>query len=102
MAADEGGVDVEEGFADILCEGEVGFPVAAVVVVIKDAAGAARFFAVGQVEIFVAPFFEFRIVARVVTVAGGFHGGVEVARVGVVVAALDVEDGGEVAAAAEP
>src|SRR5581483_2328617 len=46
VAADDCGIDAEEGLADVPGEGEVGAPVAAVEVVEENAAGAARFLAV--------------------------------------------------------
>src|SRR5690606_15873388 len=101
-AGDDVRVDLQEGLADGLGEGEVPLPVAAVVVVVEDAAGAARFIAVGQEEILVAPLLVFGVPGRVEGVAGALHGGVEVDGVGVVVAAVRIQHGRQVAAAAEP
>src|SRR6186713_226390 len=55
IAPDQFGIDLQEGAADVLREGEVGVPVAGIMPVIKDAADAARFLAMRQMEIFVAP-----------------------------------------------
>src|SRR5882757_10716437 len=55
VAPDDFGIDFQQGAADLLRKREVGVPVAAVVPVVEDAADAARFLAVRQVEIFVAP-----------------------------------------------
>ena len=63
-------IDIEEGAADILGEGEVRLPVAAVEVVVEDAADAAGFISVGEVEVAIAPRLEARIVGRIVTLAG--------------------------------
>uniref|UniRef100_A0A0N4Z401 LigA n=1 Tax=Parastrongyloides trichosuri TaxID=131310 RepID=A0A0N4Z401_PARTI len=101
-AGDDLRIDLEEGLADRLGEGEVLLPVAAVVVVVEDAAGAARLVAVGQEEILVAPVLVFGVPRRVEGVAGALHGGVEVDGVGVVVATVRVQHGRQVAAAAEP
>src|SRR5690606_17324385 len=46
VAADDGGVGVDKGGSDVAREGEVGVPVARVVVVVEDAADAARLVAV--------------------------------------------------------
>src|SRR4249920_2482331 len=62
VAADDLRIDVEEGAADALREGEIGIPVSAVEIVVEDAADAAHLLAVGQVEIFVAPGLEAPIV----------------------------------------
>ena len=48
-------VDGEEGLADVAGEGEVALEIAAVEIVIEDAADAARLAAMGQIEVFVAP-----------------------------------------------
>ena len=56
-------IDVEEGLADVAREGEVAREVAAVEIVVEDAADAARLAAVRQEEIVVAPFLEARVVA---------------------------------------
>src|SRR5258706_14072690 len=57
------GIDFQECAADVLSEGEVGVPVAAVVPVVKNAAYAARLLAMRKIEIFVAPFLEFLVVS---------------------------------------
>src|SRR5258708_1866472 len=54
-AADDGGLDVQKGFAHRLGEGEIPLPIAAVVMVEKDAACAARLAAIPQPEICVRP-----------------------------------------------
>ena len=102
MAADEHRIDIEKGTAHVLREGEVFFPVAGIQIVVENAAGATRFVAVGQEKIFVAPFFEARIVVRVMSIAGGLVGGVKFDRVGMIVAPLPIEHRRQVAAAAEP
>src|SRR5260370_16543433 len=61
IAPDKLGIDVQQGAADILREGEVGVPVAAIVPVEKNAADAASLLAVLHIAIFVAPFFVFFI-----------------------------------------
>src|SRR3546814_14977448 len=71
VAAHQRGIDRQEGAADVLGEGEVGLPVAALEVVVDDAADAARLAAVGAEEVFVAPLLEARQVVGVVAVAGG-------------------------------
>src|SRR5262245_39594308 len=60
------GIDLQKRLADIAGEGEVALEVSAVEIVEKNAAHAARLAAVRQVEILVAPFFEARIVGRIV------------------------------------
>src|SRR6187551_4039699 len=59
VAPDQFRIDPQEGAADVLREGEVGVPVAGIMPVVEDAADAARFLAMRQVEILVAPFFVF-------------------------------------------
>src|SRR5579863_7028328 len=54
-AADDSGLDVQEGFAHGFREGKVAFPVAAVVMVEKYAADPARLAAMRQPEIGVRP-----------------------------------------------
>ena len=97
MAAHQRRVDRDEGLADRAGEGEVGLEVAAVVIVVEDAADAARLVAVLQEEILVAPFLEAGIVGGVGGVAGRLERAVEVTCVG-----LDREDRRQVGAAAEP
>ena len=70
--------------------------------VVEDAADPARFVPVRQEEVLVAPGLVFRMPGRIVGVAGALHGGVEGDGVGIVLGALGVEHGGQVAAAAEP
>ena len=96
-AAHDRRIDIEEGPADILGEGEIGLPVAAVEIVVEDAADTARFVSVGEVEVAIAPRLEARIVGRIVTLAGSPERrvkflGVALVRVG----------RREIAAAAEP
>src|SRR6185295_6642461 len=62
VAADDLRIDADKSAANALREGEVGVPVSAVEIVVEDAADAAHLFAVGQVEIFVAPLLEALIV----------------------------------------
>src|SRR6185437_14066436 len=63
-------IDAEESLADRPREGEVGGVVAAVQMVVEDAADAARLIAVGQVEIVVAPRLETPVIGRIGPVAG--------------------------------
>jgi hypothetical protein len=76
-SADDGGVGIEEGAADILGEGEVGLDVPGVVMVEEDPSGAARLVAMRQEEVAVAPSLEARVEAGVVPVAGRLEPGVE-------------------------
>src|SRR5216683_2545317 len=76
------GIDREEGLADVAGEGEVAGEVAAVEIVVKDAADAARLAAVGQMKVLVAPLLEARIVGGVLAIAGGLEGGMEGVGVG--------------------
>src|SRR5690606_11465495 len=55
IAADELRIAVAESRADVAGKGKVGVPVARVVVVVEDAADAARLLAARQVEVLVAP-----------------------------------------------
>src|SRR5579863_5616359 len=73
-------IDREKRLAHAPHKGKVAVPVAAVEIVEKDPAGAARFAPMRQVEIIVAPRLEARMALRIVTVAGGLEGGVEVFR----------------------
>src|SRR6202043_1177424 len=61
IAPDEPGIDAQQRAADLLGEGEIRFPVAAVMPVVKDAADAARLVAVLEKEIFIAPALVFLI-----------------------------------------
>src|ERR1700722_16244784 len=56
------GIDIQKCEADALREGEIGFPVAACQLVEEDAAYSPWLAAVGQEEIFVAPFAVARMV----------------------------------------
>src|SRR3546814_11959510 len=58
VTAHQGGIDLQEGAADVLSEGEVALPVAAVEVVVENAADAACPAAVGNEEVLVAPLLE--------------------------------------------
>src|SRR3546814_634779 len=97
VAAHQGGIDLQEGAADVLSEGEVALPVAAVEVVVENAADAACLAAVGNEEVLVAPLLEARVEVGGVAVAGVLQGGVEVRRV-----LLDRIHRIEIGAAAEP
>src|SRR3981081_4933179 len=55
IAPDKFGIDFQECAANILREGEVGIPVAAVMPVVKNAADAARFLALRKIEILFDP-----------------------------------------------
>src|SRR5215213_77625 len=72
IAPDEFGIDLQEGAADVLREGEVGVPVARVMPVVENAADAARFLAMWQMEIFVAPLLVFVIVGDAICSPAGF------------------------------
>src|SRR5690349_5393154 len=88
IAPDDIGIDLQEGAADILREGEVGVPVAAVVPVVEDAADAARLFAVRQIEILVAPLLVLVVIGNAVRlVAGVLHRGMEGDGVGILLRA---------------
>src|SRR3546814_3966056 len=84
-------------FRSVLSEGEVALPVAAVEVVVENAADAACLAAVGNEEVLVAPLLEARVEVGGVAVAGVLQGGVEVRRV-----LLDRIHRIEIGAAAEP
>src|SRR6478735_269032 len=58
-AADDLRLDVEKGFAHAFGESEIPLPLAAVVMVVKNTANAARLTAMGQPEIGVGPFLIF-------------------------------------------
>ena len=79
--ADDPRIGVEEGLPHIAGEGEIILDAAAgrlvAEVIIKDAAQPARFIAMRQVEIFVAPFFETRVIIRIVLVAGRLEAGMK-------------------------
>src|SRR4029079_10105125 len=55
IAPDEFGIDLQEGAPDILGEKEVGVPIAGIMPIVENATDAARFLAMRQMEIFVAP-----------------------------------------------
>src|SRR5690606_10355694 len=65
--------DVEEGEPNVAGEGEIGRPVAAVQIVVEDAADPARLVAVLEMEILVAPRLVARVVGRVVDIARGLE-----------------------------
>src|SRR5271167_3537046 len=93
----DGRINRQEGFADRAKKGKVAFPIAAVEVVKKNPAGAARLAPVLQEEVFVAPRLEAGIAIAVVGGAGVGEGSMEFidgSRVRV--------NRGEVGAAAEP
>src|SRR5262245_15561785 len=78
VAAHDLGIDREERLADRAGEAEVLGPVAAVEVVVEDAAEAARLLPVRQMEIVVAPLLVAWIVAGIEAVAGTLERGMEV------------------------
>ena len=93
----------EERAADVLGEGEIGVEVAGVEPVVENAADAARFAAMLQKEILVAPGLEFVVGRdRGVGVAGSLHRGVERDRVGIVLGAPAIKHRRQIGAAAEP
>src|SRR5690606_30832616 len=83
-------------------ESEVLFEVAGVVPVVENTADAACLVAVRQEEILVAPGAVFLMPIRVIGVAGGLHRRVEQEGVVGLLAALLIDHGGQVGAAAEP
>src|SRR5690606_39490471 len=91
-----------KGAAHILREGKVCVPVSAVQMVIENATRATRFVAVGQEEIFIAPFLEAWVILRVMLVTGALVGGVKIHRIRMIVAPLHIKHRREIAAAAEP
>jgi hypothetical protein len=99
-AADDGGIDVEEGFADRFDEGEVAVVIATVVVVEENAADAARFAAMGEPKVFVGPGLVARVPRGVEAVASLAQAGVERFRVVMGFAALLVDRRVQVGAAA--
>src|SRR5690606_11337750 len=101
VAPDKLGVNVEEGAAHVLGEGEVGRPVARIVLVVENAADAPWFVPVLQPEVVVAPLLVPAVVDAVV-LAGGAVGGMEVDGVDVGLRATPVEHGRQIAAATEP
>ncbi|CAH2599395.1 protein of unknown function [Rhodovastum atsumiense] len=94
-------IGFQEGAADILDEAQVRRGVARGEVVEEDAARAARLVAVGQEEIAVAPRLEARVVRRIVPVAGGLEGSVQLGCVLDRLRAVELQRR-QVAAAAEP
>ena len=70
-------IDLEKRLADGANKGEVALPIAAVEIIEKDAAGAARLVAVRQKEILVAPGLEAGIAFGVVAIAGVREGRVK-------------------------
>ncbi len=103
IPGDQLGIDLAEGPAHVLGEGEIGLPVAAVEIVVEDAAHAAHLLAVLQKEIVVAPAFEF-LVGRHGCVRGArlLHRRMKRDRVGIVLRAPSVQQRSEIGAAAEP
>jgi len=93
ITPDQLGINFQEGAADVLREGEIGFPVAGIVMVVEDAADAAGFLTMWQIEIVVAPFLLL-VVRRnaCMRVAGGFHGGVEGDCVGIFLGAPPIQN----------
>ena len=71
MSLDDGQVGVEEGIADLVNEGEVSLTIS-LEVIEENSADAARFAAVLQVKILVAPLLESRIEVGIVSIAGCF------------------------------
>ncbi len=74
-------INVQERLAHIAGKGKIRVPVSAVMVVIENAANAARFTAMRQIKIFIAPLFETRIIARVMAITRRLHRAVKNARV---------------------
>jgi len=78
MPADDFGVDIQKSLAYILGEGKVVIPVATIEIVVKNAANAAGLLTMRDVEIFIAPFFKFRVISIVMGIASAFVGSVKV------------------------
>src|SRR5829696_771397 len=103
IAPHEVGIDLQEGAADVLGEGEVGVPIARVMPVVENAADAARFLAMRQMEILVAPLFVFVVVGNAIrSPAGLLHRLMERQRVRVLLGTSPVQHRRQVSAAAEP
>src|SRR2546427_694998 len=102
IAPDKLGIDAGERAPDLLHEGEIGLPVAAVVPVEEDAADAARLAAVLEIKIVVAPGLELLMRGDRMRIARALHGGVERDRVGIILASSSFQHRREVGAAAEP
>ncbi len=93
-------MDLQEVAADVPREGETGFPIAAVMSGVEDAANAAGFFPVRHIEILVAPFLVLVVVGDAVRPgAGCLHRGVEGNRVCILLRAPPVEHRREIGAA---
>ena len=90
----------------ILHKGKIGIPAADGVFRAKpieeNAADATRFFAMLEIEVFVAPFLVALVVSNGVACTGNLHRLVKHDRVGVFLSASAVQNGCEVCAAAEP
>src|SRR5262245_46390516 len=106
IAPHELGVDLKEGAAHVLGEGEGGVPAAVRwgrrEVVVEDAAHAAGLLAVGQKEVLLAPCLVAGVVRDLVRRARPLHGGMKARRIGVLLGAAGMQHGREIAAAAEP
>ena len=76
-SSDNSTVSVQERRSHVANEGEISIPIAAVEIVEEDAADTTRLVAMFEVEILVAPFFVFWIVALVRSVSGTAHAGME-------------------------
>ena len=77
MMSDQCGIDIQKSTPDILGKIEVRLPIAAVEIIKKYAADAARFVPMRQEEIFVAPFLKARVIVGVMVVTGFFQSAVK-------------------------
>ncbi len=106
VGAHDARIDVEEGAAHILREGEPGVPAALCLrrrqVIVEDAAHPAHLLAMRQEEILVAPGLVAPVVGEPVLAAGSLVGGMKGDCVGIVLGPAGVEHGCQVSAAAEP
>src|SRR5690606_8660537 len=101
VSTDEAGISVEERLRDVLREVEVGVPITGIVVVVEDAADAARLVAVLEKEVLVAPLLVAEVV-NAVGLAGGTVRRMESETVRVGLGAPALENRRQVATTAEP
>ena len=62
VTRDKSGVDLVEGASDILGKGKIFFPASCIQIIIKNAAHAAWFAAMGKEEIFITPCLKLRVI----------------------------------------
>src|SRR5215218_8548932 len=103
VAPDDLRIDLEEGLAHMAGEGEVLVRVSGPMVVVEDAADAARLVAVLEEEVLVAPLLVLLVGAfRRMGLTGFFHGLVESDGVRITLSPPTVEHGCEIRSATEP